>query len=104
MLNGKPRDCNGAKGDFGDARDTRHGNCKPIRPARVIEESLISSKVGLFIFADLCSTGLARGILTEVQGVLHLQHTVDWNRKMSQSSEKRREGMVGRGLTGLSHE
>ena len=61
MLNGKPRDCNGAKGDFGDARDTRHGNCKPIRPARVIEESLISSKVGLFIFADLCSTGLARG-------------------------------------------
>ena len=55
MLNGKPRDCNIAKGDFGDARDTRHGNCKPIRPARVIEQSLISSKVGLFIFADLGS-------------------------------------------------
>ena len=81
MLNGKPRDCNIAKGDFGDARDTRHGNCKPIRPARVIEQSLISPKVGLFIFADLCST---EGIVfTEVQGVLRLQHAVDWNRKMS---------------------
>jgi len=50
MLNGKPRDCNLAKGDLGDARETRHGNCNPIRPARVIEQSFTSSKLGLSIF------------------------------------------------------
>lgn len=97
MLNGKPRDCNGAKGDFGDARDTRHGNCKPIRPARVIEQSLISSKVGLFISADLARQALLVGFKQKFKAFLiHLQHTVDWNLKMSSSSEKRREGMVGR--------
>ena len=50
MLNGKPRDWNLAKEDLGDARETRHGNCNPIRPARVMEQSFTSSKLGLSIF------------------------------------------------------
>ena len=44
MLNRNPRERNRANGEFGEARDTKHGNCRPTRPARVIEQSLSSSK------------------------------------------------------------
>ena len=39
ILNGKPRDFNLAKGEEGDAAETRQGSCNPARPARVNDQS-----------------------------------------------------------------